>query len=101
MKKLGITIVVALLLLSTNAVFATDTVDKHLKTFSTQIHKMLKKNTPDIDGQWVTAQVRFTMNREGEIVVLSVETPNIALEDFVKRRLNDQKSTLRILLREK
>ena len=38
-----------------------------------------------------SAQVRFTLNNEGEIVVLSVDTDNERLESFVKGRLNYKK----------
>ncbi|MEM1003543.1 MAG: hypothetical protein AAGH46_12930, partial [Bacteroidota bacterium] len=60
---------------------------------SKQIHKMLAVNSFDIDNDLV-AQVRFTINKEGEIVVLSVDTKNVGLEGFVKGRLNYQKVQL-------
>ena len=57
---------------------------------STQIHKMLKSNSFDVEEDLV-ANVRFTLNKEGEIVVLSVDTEDDALESFVKGRLNYKK----------
>jgi ribosomal protein L7Ae-like RNA K-turn-binding protein len=39
----------------------------------------------------LTAQVRFTLNNESEIVVLSVDTENDILASFVKARLNYKK----------
>ncbi len=35
-----------------------------------------------------TYPVRFTLNNEHQIVVLSVETENLVLADFVKKKLN-------------
>ena len=63
------------------------------KKLSYQIHKMLKSNSFNIENDLV-ADVRFTINREGEIVVLSVNTEVDILENFVKKRLNYQKVEL-------
>lgn len=63
------------------------------KKLSAQIHQMLESNSFDVDDDLV-ANVRFTINKEGEIVVLSVETENETLEGFVKGRLNYQKVDL-------
>lgn len=61
------------------------------KKLSTQIHELLENNSFEIEDEEMFAQVRFTLNREGEIVVLSVETEDVALEGFVKGRLNYKK----------
>ena len=66
---------------------------KPSKNLSTQIHKMLKSNSFDVESDLI-ADVRFTINKEGEIVVLSVDTEDAALEGFVKGRLNYQKVDL-------
>ena len=63
------------------------------KKLSTQIHKMLESNSFDVESDLI-ADVRFTINKEGEIVVLSVDTEDDALEGFVKGRLNYQKVDL-------
>ena len=63
------------------------------KKLATQIHAMLEANYFNVETD-VTADVRFTINKEGEIVVLSVDTDNDALEGFVKGRLNYQKVEL-------
>ena len=60
------------------------------KKLSSQIHKMLETNYFNVQSD-LTADVRFTINKEGEIVVLSVDTDDEALEGFVKGRLNYQK----------
>ena len=60
------------------------------KNLSTQIHRMLESNSFDVSED-LTANVQFTINKEGEIVVLSVDTADDTLEDFVKGRLNYRK----------
>ncbi|MDH3796007.1 MAG: hypothetical protein OER83_03950, partial [Flavobacteriaceae bacterium] len=42
----------------------------------------------------ITAVVKFTLNAEQEIVVLSVQTDDDSLETFLKYRLNYQKVEL-------
>lgn len=64
------------------------------KKLSTQIHTLLKSNSFKVEANDVTADVRFTINKDGEIVVLSVDTDNKALEGFVKGRLNYKKVDL-------
>ncbi len=63
------------------------------KKLSVQIHQMLSSNSFDVDNDLV-ANVRFTINKEGEIVVLSVDTEDEVLEGFVKGRLNYKKVDL-------
>lgn len=63
------------------------------KKLSSQIHKMLETNSFDVEDDLV-ANVRFTINKEGEIVVLSVDTNDEVLEGFVKGRLNYKKVEL-------
>lgn len=90
MRKISL-VLVAALLLSTSNVLANDyKPENSAKKLSTQIHNMLKDNNFDISDD-LTADVRFTINDEGEIVVLSVSTVNDTLEGFVKGRLNYKK----------
>jgi len=91
MKKVSVMLVAALLL-STGSIFANDVKEANpAKDISSQITKMLDKNEFSEDEIDASAQVRFTMNKQGEIVVLSVDTENSSLESFVKGRLNYQK----------
>ncbi|MDT0622148.1 hypothetical protein [Croceitalea vernalis] len=60
------------------------------KNLSTQIHQLLESNSFDVEED-LTAKVQFTINKDGEIVVLSVDTVNDSLEGFVKGRLNYKK----------
>lgn len=64
------------------------------KKLSTQIHELLKPNNFKVEDDDVIGNVRFTLNQEGEIVVLSVDTEDERFENFVKARLNYQKVEL-------
>ncbi|MGI9550503.1 MAG: hypothetical protein ACR2MT_04845 [Aurantibacter sp.] len=88
MRKISL-VFVAAMLLSTGSILANDVKDNDpTKSLSTQITKILGNNHFSEAEINTTAQVRFTLNKEGEIVVLSVDTENPALESFVKSRLN-------------
>jgi hypothetical protein len=90
MRKISL-VLVAALLLSVGNVLANDYKPENpAKKIAMQIHKMLKNNSFDVSDD-LTADVRFTINNEGEIVVLSVTTSNKNLEGFVKGRLNYKK----------
>ncbi|MEM1338030.1 MAG: hypothetical protein AAF634_01650 [Bacteroidota bacterium] len=93
MRKISLVFMVAALFAT--AILSATTPDNvnPSKKLSTQIHEMLKANTFIVQKD-VTADVRFTINKEGEIVVLSVDTENEALEGYVKGRLNYQKVEL-------
>ncbi len=88
MRKLSV-VLIAAMLLSVGNVFANGvtTVDPS-KSLSFQISQLLSDNTFTQNEVEQIAQVRFTLNNEHEIVVLSVETDNNLLEGFVKQRLN-------------
>jgi len=95
MRKVSVLLVAAALLISGN-VMATEgktgpSTDPESKICS-QIGDLLDKNSFDLEeDEDLTASVRFTLNDEHEIVVLSVDTENDRLEDFVKTRLNYHK----------
>ncbi|MGB5188792.1 hypothetical protein [Robiginitalea sp.] len=95
MKKISLLLVAAALLISGN-VMATEgdpgtSTDPESK-ICTQIGDLLDNNSFELqeDGD-LTAFVRFTVNDNHEIVVLSVDTDNDRLEGFVKARLNYSK----------
>jgi hypothetical protein len=90
MRKLSL-VFVAAMLLATGNILANDTDGlKPVKSLSQQITQMLNANTFS-EQAGVTGQVRFTLNSEGEIVVLTVDTDSAKLEGFVKSRLNYKK----------
>jgi hypothetical protein len=91
MRKLSLVFVAAMLLVTGN-ILANDAVEVDpTKKLSTQIGELLEDNFLTFDDVSLTAQVRFTLNNEGEIVVLSVKTKNERFESFVKSRLNYHK----------
>ena len=94
MRKLSL-VVVASMLLATGNVLANDINDINpTKSLSSQISLMLSDNNfTDIKSD-LTAQVRFTLNSQGEIVVLSVHSDFDSMEDFVKYNLNYKKVNL-------
>ncbi|NKI32934.1 hypothetical protein [Croceivirga thetidis] len=91
MRKISLFLSAALLFVATS--YAAGPADGPTKNLSEQIHAMLDGNTLEVRDD-LTADVRFTVNQEGEIVVLSIETKSEALEGFVKGRLNYQKVEL-------
>ncbi len=91
MRKLSYAFVAAMLL-STGTILANTTDVREPSTgLSAQIAKMLSDNSFSEESTNLTAEVRFTLNDEGEIVVLSVETDSDNFESFVKNRLNYKK----------
>ena len=57
-----------------------------------KIGDLLEENSFDLQqAEELSAFVRFTVNAEKELVVLSVQTGDERLEGFVKARLNYQK----------
>ena len=96
MRKFSL-VLVAAMLLSAGSVFANDSKSKKnvepAKNLSSQIAKLLDDNNFIIEND-ITADVRFTLNSNKEIVVLSVKTEDETLEGFVKSRLNYKKVDL-------
>ena len=63
------------------------------KSLAAQIGDLLDHNSFVLNDD-LTAKVKFTVNRDQEIVVLSVDSDSDILERFVKSRLNYQKVQL-------
>jgi predicted sulfurtransferase len=97
MKKVSLLLVVSALLISGNVLAAEGVPGPKKKSESkicTQIEGLLEINRFDFQNDSdLTAFVRFTVNSENEIVVLSVETEDERLEGYVKARLNYNKVT--------
>ena len=95
MRKLSL-VLVAAILLSTGNLLANNVDNvKPTKTLTTQISKLLSVNTLTEKEVNAIAQVRFTINSEKEIVVLSVVSENDRLESFVKGNLNYKKVVIK------
>jgi len=55
---------------------------------------MLKDNQFNVDYKELSAEVRFIVTENGELIVLSVKTEDEVLDGFVKNRLNYKKVQL-------
>lgn len=94
MRKFSL-VLVAAMLLSSGSLLANDADNVNpSKKLSVQIAQMLRDNSFTIEKVDMTADVRFTLNNEKEIVVLSVDTEDFGLEGFVKAKLNYKKVDL-------
>ncbi|WP_297765327.1 hypothetical protein [uncultured Muriicola sp.] len=90
MRKLPV-VLAAALLLSAGNLFANDSkTNDPKKDLAIQISQLLKDNSFVINDHDLTAKVLFTLNKNKEIVVISVDTEDEILERFVKSRLNYQ-----------
>lgn len=94
MRKISLVLVAVALLSTGNLLAINSDANNPTKKLSTQIHEMLQSNSFNVEEEELFAQVRFTLNKEGEIVVLSVDTEDTKLEGFVKGRLNYKKVEL-------
>ncbi|HMB63504.1 MAG TPA: hypothetical protein VKN36_10550 [Eudoraea sp.] len=94
MRKISLVLVAAMLCTAGNVVANHTNPKDPGKLLSTQIGKLLQDNFFIVENTDLTAKIRFTINEENEIVVLSVNTENEVLEAFVKSRLNYQKVRL-------
>ena len=84
-------VLVAVMLLSSASIFANNVTDiDPTNSLSAQIYEMLSDNAFTNQDTGLHAQVRFTLNHEGEIVILSVDTESDKFESFVKSKLNYQ-----------
>jgi len=90
MKKLSVMLAALALLVGTSVSTAAVKVEKEPTTTSEEITKLLE-NPEFIVQEEMLASVQFVINKDHEIVVLSVETENDLLEGYIKNRLNYHK----------
>ncbi len=91
MRKLSLLVVALAVLVGTTANAATEpTTEIVPTTISQEIGKFLAN--PDFDfGAEQIAKVAFMLNKDHEVVVLSVEAENEEIESYIKARLNYKK----------
>jgi len=97
MKTVNVLMVAALL--TVNTAFATGTeptADKKEKTVTEQVATLLDKPEFEVTKELV-AQVTLMVNNKYEVVVLSVDTDEEYLADFIKSRLNYEKLSTRTI----
>jgi hypothetical protein len=100
MKKMSVVCIAAALLATAQISAAEETTpaDAPKAKICAQIGGLLEGRAFNLgDRDAVSATVRFILNDEKEIVVLSVDTDDARLEAYVKARLNYQKVTDRDL----
>ncbi|MCJ7466545.1 MAG: hypothetical protein MUO53_07610 [Maribacter sp.] len=95
MRKISV-VLIAIMLLSSVSSFANrePKMAEMAKDLSEQIADLLNDNNFVVTDNDLTANVSFTLNKDGEMVVLTVDTDNPVLEGFVKSRLNYKKVEL-------
>ena len=91
MRKVNVILMAFVLLLSTTMLSAAvkPPVEKE-NTTTEEIAKLLKDPGFVIESE-TTAYVTFVVNKESEIVVLSVDSENESMKKFIKQRLNYKK----------
>jgi|GEM_PF-421213 len=93
MKKVSL-LLVAVCLLAAGSLYANnETLKDPKKELSQQIDALLDNYEFEV-AEDITAVVKFTLNADQEIVVLTVETNDDSLEAYLKGRLNYEKVEL-------
>ncbi|MEN8123722.1 MAG: hypothetical protein ABFR32_01230 [Bacteroidota bacterium] len=91
MKNLKI-LVIAFTLFAMNVSAAVLTPVKPNTKLRAEIVELIGPSCPfEFDKNECTAEVLFTVNTNGEIIVLTVNSPNIKAEPFIKSKLNYKK----------
>ncbi|MCK5867004.1 MAG: hypothetical protein KAG14_01265 [Mycoplasmataceae bacterium] len=92
MKKLNY-FIIAFVLFAMNATAATTTGPvKPTSQLRAEIVDIIGPNCPyEHNKNECSAEVLFTINTKGELIVLSVVSPNVKAEGFVKSKLNYKK----------
>ncbi|MBG6130465.1 hypothetical protein IWQ47_001452 [Aquimarina sp. EL_43] len=89
MKKL--TILFAVFVLGSTQIFASNNPINSEQQLRKQIATLLESPEIKLDKQQLKANIEFTLNGEGEIVVLTVDSEDLNVKSFVKSRLNYKK----------
>ncbi|MFC5046694.1 hypothetical protein ACFSTE_10270 [Aquimarina hainanensis] len=89
MKNLKV-VLVAFALVVSGVMSASTVPGKDKRSVSAEIGELLKSPSFKIK-QDIKAEVTFTLNKDKEIVVLSVDTKDEKIVDFIKARLNYKK----------
>ncbi|GGG92610.1 hypothetical protein GCM10011416_06920 [Polaribacter pacificus] len=97
MKK--VIAVVLVLTLSVTTVFANNeqpnlTGKEQLRS---EIVKLLGQHQLKISESFVKAEISFLINRQGELVILSVDSENQTVVGFIKKQLNYKKLSIKEL----
>ena len=98
MKKLSVFLAAFALLFGSFITTAANYVEKEKKPLSQsqEMASFLKNSKLDLEKD-INAKVSFMINKEHEIVVLTVDTQDQVIEKFIKSRLNYQKLQNKLL----
>jgi hypothetical protein len=97
MKKLKLILMAIALCFATMTVSATETTpDKTSETnkaFRTKIISLIGTEAPSYltNGKDVTAKLSLMLNNKNQVIVVSVDSKNNSIEEYVKSKLNYQK----------
>ncbi len=92
MKQVNIIVLAVLFMCTTVLSAANVPVTKKNSELSAEIGLLLKNPSFKIKED-IKARITFTLNKNNEIVVLSVDSEDLKIESFIKNRLNYQKVT--------
>jgi len=96
MKNLKIfTAVVALAFLSLS--FTTTTTKETKKQLHDQIVELIGDSNQILADINLNAEITFTLNDKSEIVVVSVQSDNIVVDNFIKSKLNYKKVNVKAI----
>ncbi|WP_271765039.1 hypothetical protein [Aquimarina algiphila] len=90
MKKLNVVLLAIAFAITSVASANTNPTTKAQNVINKKVKTLLKKPSFKIAKE-LTAYVTITINDEGEMVVLSVDTDSEELESFIKHRINYKK----------
>lgn len=90
MKKIQAILLASVLLVGTYASAGTISAKDKKNSTTEEIRSLLTDTNFNVEHD-IIAQVTFMLNKEGEIIVLSVDTEDSVVESFVKARLNYHK----------
>ena len=90
MRKVNVILMAFVLLISTTMLTAATNPVIPTINASEEIGELLKNPSFELEVE-TTAYVTFVVNKESEIVVLSVDSENESMKKFIKQRLNYKK----------
>ncbi len=76
------------LLFSVTAVMASNPKVLPDQMLREQIIEMLETPNIEFESEIIQANIFFTLNQKGEIVILTIDTNNQALDSYIKNKLN-------------
>ncbi len=92
MKKLVLTVLVTAF--SATMVMASDPIGSPSQKLRQQIIELLETPEFEFESELIQARIAFTLNKEGKIVILTIDSENLLLENYIKGKLNYKKMLL-------